>query len=713
MNKAPHIAALYDQWHASQGLLKAKTQTQTLKAGPSSSSSQGRGEQRRNTDKFEKPKQQVVRIDPSTPSKKRMVSAGSSKDPFKTPTKPASASRQAYPSPSSVHGSGGSVVDEGLTTSFQTTGSPSLARTPNGRLGRGLDTKAASPWGATAGSWSYYGEIPSASSPSTSALPQKVLTSPSPSRLAAASPKSGGVMTSTTTVTTPSKNRAQREKLDKAIMQLAYTPRTKARKRLRGEPVPKTPAAKRVARTLPRKRGAGGLLVADEEDSGNIEEAVVGGEEQGPETKKHKGQTQIRTLAQFGFGTAKAKGQQAIAEEEEAEDDDGCLGPSPSRNKNPSSLFSSTTHQSNASYQPLFGSASGSSKRQWLDDDEEEEEVEDATDEHEEERGMEAEGVMSSTSSASSPRSSALALDSARLVKRQRGLHSSPPTETTPVPMDDVPMRDANLQQSSQRTRQEGGSEGAAVERTEGGIALKPYRLYERPASTAADRFGDDVDADDLDEREEDERSWKWRLSRRVPSSFALIADEEDEEGYEGAGAAGADEEIHLEGLTLLSPSAQGKSARRARQIKEREVLKTLLSGDFPAALGLEEEAAGEASGEAKGQDGTSGRDGEKMKKTTTWGEAKGKNNTKGQQTKRGAKKATAAEQLRLKEEEERITEAKKENLVFRTTARAGVGDAEEGDLDRFDAGEDEWDSEVDEAEYGLGDGYMDDVDVM
>ncbi|UZJ50996.1 hypothetical protein CBS101457_000316 [Exobasidium rhododendri] len=281
MNKFPGVAATYDAWLALKSTRSVATSTSASGTSRASASSSDRTYKRKalpdSPKSFPKSREERERREdregtamgppPTTPSKKKKNVTYQA--PFLTPTKRDKRASQS-PNSQSVHDSGGSIVDVPLTPE-QGTGSPSLDRKRHQDYREQLQQSRAPP----SPRWRTYED------------------GSSPSKLRA-------LLSSFSSIhKTPTKRKNEEDK-DGSAVQVdrlsqvsteksypAYTPRTKARKRLRGEVV-----------VTPERSGGAGLRGVDHTRIGG-QSNCSGQEQQLP--KKRRGMAAATTLGDYGI----------------------------------------------------------------------------------------------------------------------------------------------------------------------------------------------------------------------------------------------------------------------------------------------------------------------------------------------------------------------------------------------------------------------------
>ncbi|CBQ67977.1 conserved hypothetical protein [Sporisorium reilianum SRZ2] len=216
----PAIAGTYDTWQAAGGDVKAKPKSKSKSSDSASRSNEGASSSKQRLDQreevFKTPSKKTStpsRNPFRTPTKSSPSAAGRSRNPFASPAKP------APPSPAR------SLIEVELTPTKSSPLLDTFARRNN-------FTPTKSP-----------------------SHPHDQYITSSPSKLRTT------LEASLPARRTPTKTRAESDAALSAAL-VAYTPRTKARKRLRGEDVPPTPSGRRAAtgvRTEPRavQRGLG------------------------------------------------------------------------------------------------------------------------------------------------------------------------------------------------------------------------------------------------------------------------------------------------------------------------------------------------------------------------------------------------------------------------------------------------------------------------
>ena len=445
-----------------------------------------------------------------------------------------------------------------------------------------------------------------------------------------------------------------------------YTPRTKARKRLRGEDVPPTPKPKSDA----ARRGSGAAFDA----------YLCGGERPG---KKRA------TLSAYGFGP-KRKAPPSDDEEEEEQ------GGSPSKSARARAfqpLFVSPSAKRMALAPPsqrrtsggggLFAAELEARRRQSMEGKKKEgrESDSDADSDRPTSRAMQK----SSVPPTSSP------VTGITTPSRERG------TETTVPAVDGQPQQQQGQRRPSWKistivvSDNEGDESSADTVKT---ITVLPYQRY-GSLRNKADREREEQDADD------EEDLFGYALSRS-PRKVEEEAGAGDGAGADSDSSMSDGEGLLLSNLSLHSPSrrlpAQGRQAIRAQRAHDATRLEALLGAgrDELEVLELEEET-----------------DGQKPAPAKNWGEAKARDkpSTKRRQPAPASALAPALAP-RVKQREPQPVAARACARPLQRAGRSGMGDDEvcEDDEEQVD---DDWASEVDSDEYGLGDGEMDRVDVI
>nr|CDI51489.1 conserved hypothetical protein [Melanopsichium pennsylvanicum 4] len=240
----PGIAGTYDTWMAVGGDAKAaksKSKPALSKSTDVASSSKERLDQAP-TDPRPRPSEESQRDQVfKTPSKKRsqrftdatVPTTSPSRNPFRTPTKPSS-STQNSERMSAVAVVASRKARNPFATPSKASATPRSQPSPAGSL---IEVEMTPTRRSPLDTFNRRNHL----TPSESPSPHSQYVTSSPSKLRGALISTEGGLRRT-----PTKNRAQSDAALKDAL-VAYTPRTKARKRLRGEDVPPTPNRRRVS----------------------------------------------------------------------------------------------------------------------------------------------------------------------------------------------------------------------------------------------------------------------------------------------------------------------------------------------------------------------------------------------------------------------------------------------------------------------------------
>ncbi|SPO20246.1 uncharacterized protein UTRI_00641_B [Ustilago trichophora] len=255
------IAGAYDTWMAVGGAAKAKARPKVKKAESlGASSSRHRLEDSQD-------KEEVLR----TPSKKKAhrtepVASPSSRNPFRTPTKRSS--------PYQASSSAAAVVTPGKTRN--PFASPSKTTAPPSPAGSMIEVEMTPTKPSPSHHFPTFIQRNNFTPTKSPSSQQYITSSPSKLRttLSSTSAMAGSRRTPTKNQRTSSSSSSSSDAALNAAL-VAYTPRTKARKRLRGEDVPPTPRRREgkggVVRTDPRpvQKGLGAFGFASSRKAGD------------------------------------------------------------------------------------------------------------------------------------------------------------------------------------------------------------------------------------------------------------------------------------------------------------------------------------------------------------------------------------------------------------------------------------------------------------
>ncbi|PWN95490.1 hypothetical protein FA09DRAFT_332130 [Tilletiopsis washingtonensis] len=649
MAQHPEIADTYNTWSA----IRAATSKPAARASASSTSGSkaqrtARASSSRSAGESSRSAASSSALPPVTPTKKRRpaaatprtpappetpkgVAAASARSPFRTPSRPRSAARPAAGETSAAAASTATPGRNPFAT-------PS--RNPWATPSRAVPPRTPGSAESVRSVVNYPDLRPSRSptTPGGGSGGYEAVRSPAALRSLLASRSPGGGSSS--------RRRVEMARTE-AALRVAYTPRTKARKRLRGDEVPPTPA-----RAPKRGRGSETLGVPS-----------------GPLVNEAGG-SWART----------ASGSQSLSQQPASPQDEEMFGPSPVK-------------RGPKAYVPLLPSRPSAAVAMEEDSDSEDDD---------DESGDLVAGPLSSTlrSEARAPgEAGAAPLQDERLATPPRRERIKPRAERQRVELDDDDDEEAEVQE----------------------LIIRPYQRYGAVRAGLQGEASDDSSSDSdggaafSHLRAGERRRRRHGLATATPPPPDSPADISTQQNSDAPG---------LERLTLASP--QTKHARAYVRAREAEALEHLLGGGAETLELEAEQAPVEPEGGSK--------------KAKSWGEAKAREQVskgKGRKKRYDASPPPerSAAQQRAALEAQAAADAP---TKLSRAGRAGVGDAEqtvrrkrvvyaqrvELDSDEEDEesrlqapdedGEDEdWASEVSSTEFGLGDGEMEETDII